>query len=66
MNANKSIMDKHERLPELKNTAYNAEDELAGIYNSEEYPDLIDVNNLFNNILINLNKLVKMLDSKII
>ena len=57
-------MERKERLSELRNDIYNAEDIIDGAYNSKdvEFSDLTEINERYDKLLKDMTKLVKLLD----
>ena len=56
-------MERKERLSELRNDIYNAEDIIDGAYNSKdvEFSDLTEINERYDKLLKDMTKLVKLL-----
>lgn len=57
-------MERKERLNELRNDIYNAEDIIDGAYDSKdvEFSDLTEINERYDKLLKDMTKLVKLLD----
>ena len=57
-------MERKERLSELRNDIYNAEDIIDGAYDSKdvEFSDLTEINERYDKLLKDMTKLVKLLD----
>lgn len=56
---------KKEKLSDLKEEAYNAEDVLDGCFNQKEYNDIPEINDLYTKILGNLNDLMLLIDKEL-
>jgi hypothetical protein len=56
-------MERKERLNELRNDIYNAEDIIDGAYDSKdvEFSDLTEINERYDKLLKDMTKLVKLL-----
>ena len=56
-------MERKDRLSELRNDIYNAEDIIAGAYDSKdvEFSDLTEINERYDKLLKDMTKLVKLL-----
>jgi len=56
-------MERKERLSELRNDIYNAEDIIDGAYDSKdvEFSDLTEINERYDKLLKDMTKLVKLL-----
>jgi hypothetical protein len=56
-------MERKERLSELRNDIYNAEDIIDGVYDSKdvEFSDLTEINERYDKLLKDMTKLVKLL-----
>ena len=61
-------MNRTETLSELRHTIYNAEDEIDGIYNSndEDFNDLVEINERYNKLLVDMNKLIDIINNELI
>ena len=55
-------MEQKERLLELRNAIYNAEDEIDGCFNSKEFNDIPIVNAAYDKLLLLLNENIKLLN----
>lgn len=58
------MAERKRRLMDLKDEIYNAEDVIDGAYNSkdEKYADLVAVNEKYDQLLVDMNELIKLLD----
>ena len=56
-------MERKDRLSELRNDIYNAEDIIDGVYDSKdvEFSDLTEINERYDKLLKDMTKLVKLL-----
>ena len=56
-------MERKDRLSELRNDIYNAEDIIDGAYDSKdvEFSDLTEINERYDKLLKDMTKLVKLL-----
>lgn len=54
---------REEILSELRSEIYNAEDMIDGCYNSKDelFSDLTEINNRYNQLLKDMNKIVELL-----
>jgi len=58
------MTERKQILSELQDVIYNSEDLIDGEYNSEDekFSDLTEINNSYNKLLIDMNKIVDLID----
>ena len=58
------MTEREQILSELQAVIYNSEDLIDGEYNSEDekFSDLTEINNSYNKLLIDMNKIVDLID----